>query len=299
MTKHILLLLSFTLLCSGQDAVKTPKAPADDYLKYEYHTNFFSTQAKIRTIEEGFSLWMPRHNNLKQRVREKPVDLLMIGDSIVFRWERQGKKVWEEFYGDRRAVQIGSSGDYTDHILWRLQNGGVAGASPKLTVLLIGTNNTGLRNDPPKETAYGVEAIVKELKKRLPESKILLLGIFPRGNYEAANEAQKKRLDKITNANNAVNKIIKGYADEKTVFYRDYSKVFLNEKGHVDKALMPDFVHPGEAGFRVWAKAMEPFIKEHVDARQEADPPKVKQGKIEGKEEGIGKTVYLSVDGMC
>ncbi|MFK7910845.1 MAG: GDSL-type esterase/lipase family protein [Akkermansiaceae bacterium] len=259
----------FGKLCLAAMAVACATVQAEesaqkDYLKYDYQTNFHATQAKIRTIEEGFTLWMPRHNNLKQRVRKGPVDLLMIGDSIVFRWERQGKKVWEEFYGKRRAVQIGSSGDYTDHILWRLQNGGVAGANPKLTVLLIGTNNTGLRGDPPEETAYGIFAIVQELKKRLPGSKILLLGIFPRGNYADANEKQKKRLDKITNANKAVNQIIKGYADEKTVFYRDFGSVFLNSKGHVNPALMPDYVHPGEAGFRAWGKAMEPFIKKHL-----------------------------------
>ncbi len=261
MTKLILILSAIPLLCFSQEVVQTP---ANDYLQYEYHTNFKSTQAKIRTPEEGFNLWMPRHNELKNRVRKKPVDLLMIGDSIVFRWERQGKKIWDEFYGKRRAVQIGSSGDYTDHILWRLQNGAVSGAKPKLTVLLIGTNNTGLRKDPAEETAYGIAAIIKELKKRLPDSKILLLGVFPRGNYEGANENHKKRLDQITNANNKVNAIIKGYADEKTVFYRDFSKIFLNDKGHVDKALMPDFVHPGEAGFRAWANAMEPFIKKHL-----------------------------------
>jgi beta-glucosidase len=261
MTKYILPLLTVSLLCSGQHVVQTP---ADDYLQYEYHTNFKSTQAKIRTPEEGFNLWMPHHNNLKDRVRKGPVDLLMIGDSIVFRWERHGKKAWDEFYGHRRAVQIGSSGDYTDHILWRLQNGAVTSAKPKLTILLIGTNNTGLRNDPPEETAYGISAILKELKKRLPGSKILLLGIFPRGNYASANEGHKKHLDRISNANNAVNAIIKGFADEKTVFYRDFGHIFLTDKGHIDPALMPDFVHPNEAGFRAWGNAMEPFIKEHL-----------------------------------
>ncbi|MFK7851812.1 MAG: GDSL-type esterase/lipase family protein [Akkermansiaceae bacterium] len=250
------------LFVAGLVQADTEKQNAD--LQYDYHTNFHSTQAKIRTPEEGFNLWMPRHNDLKDRVRKGPVDLLMIGDSIVFRWERQGKKVWDEFYGKRRAVQIGSSGDYTDHILWRLQNGAIAGADPKLTVLLIGTNNTGLRGDPPEETAYGIFAIVQEIRKRLPNSKILLLGIFPRGNYAEATDTHKKRLDQITHANHAVNKIIKGYADEKIIFYRDLGKVFLTPEGFVDPNLMPDYVHPGEEGFRAWGKAMEPFIKTHL-----------------------------------
>ena len=241
-----------------------PEENKIDDLKYDYHTNFKATQAKIRTPEEGFNLWMPRHNALKDRVRKGPVDLLMIGDSIVFRWERQGKKIWEKYYGHRRAVQIGSSGDYTDHILWRLQNGAVTTALPKLTVLLIGTNNTGLRSDPPEETAYGIEAIVKELRKRLPESKILLLGIFPRGNHESKNPKYHEKRKQMVAANRTVNQIIKKYADEKTVFYRDLSTTFLTTEGVVDKNLMPDFVHPSEAGFEAWAQAMEPFIKKHL-----------------------------------
>ena len=255
-------LLSLAVLtwCLGACA----ESYSDADLKWEYHTNYRATQAKIRTPEEGFNLWMPRHNELKERVRKGPVDLLMIGDSITFRWERQGKKAWEEFYGKRRAVQIGSSGDMTDHVLWRLQNGGVAGCSPKLTVLLIGTNNTGLRNDPPEETAYGVEAIVREIRKRLPESKILLLAIFPRGNGASDHEGHRKRVAAILEANNKVNAIIKGLADEKTIFYRDYGNVFLDEKGNVNPELMPDYVHPNDAGFRAWGKAMEPFIKEQL-----------------------------------
>ncbi len=240
--------------------------PEPDCLRYDYHTNFKATQAKIRTPEEGFSLWMKRHNDLKARVRKGPVDLLWIGDSIVFRWERAGRKEWEEFYGSRRAAQIGSSGDCTDHILWRLQNGGVAGAKPKLTILLIGTNNTGLRRDPPDQTAYGIEAIVKELKKRIPGGKILLLAIFPRGNAEMlkTNTKYRARAERISADNGKVNEIIKTYADDKTVFYLDIGHVFLDADGHVDKKLMPDYVHPGPEGFRAWAEAMEPVIKKHL-----------------------------------
>lgn len=259
--KSIFLVLIPLLVCSCQHK---DKSPASAYLAYDYHTNFKSTQAKIRTPEEGFNLWMPRHNALKERVRKEPVDLLMIGDSIVFRWERQGRKIWDAYYGPRRAVQIGSSGDYTDHILWRIQNGGIAGAQPKLTVLLIGTNNTGLRNDPPEETAYAIQAIIKEIRKRMPESKILLLGIFPRGNHDTDNDGRRKRLQALSDANSEVNAIIKTYADEKTIYYRDFGHVFLNKGGHVDPTLMPDYVHPGEAGYRAWAEAMEPFIREQL-----------------------------------
>jgi lysophospholipase L1-like esterase len=241
------------------------QTPANDYLQYEYHTNFKSTQAKIRTPEEGFNLWMPRHNELKNRVRKKPVDLLMIGDSIVFRWERQGKKIWDEFYGKRRAVQIGSSGDYTDHILWRLQNGAVSGAKPKLTVLLIGTNNTGHEGRPmvehggavytssAEETAEGVTAIVEMLQKKQPEMKILILAIFPRG--ADSNDAKRQKNEKA-------NHIIAKLADDKTVYFMDINDKFLEKDGTLSKEIMPDLLHPNAGGYEIWSKAIQGKVKE-------------------------------------
>ena len=179
------------------------------------------------------------------------VDLLMIGDSITHGWEGRGKKVWDEFYADRNAFNIGYSGDRTEQVIWRLQNGEVEGISPKLAVIMIGTNNTGHRQDPPKETAAGIKLIIEELKERTPKTKILLLAIFPRG---ATTD------DKLRKINAGTNEIIEGYADDKTVFFLDINKTFLEEDGTLPKSVMPDLLHPHEAGYRMWAEAMEPMI---------------------------------------
>ncbi len=247
------------ILCGCQACPEPP-----DYRQFEYHTDFRATQAKIRTPEEGFNLWMKHHNDLKARVRKGPVDLLMIGDSIVFRWERAGHDVWDAYYGERNAVQIGSSGDCTDHVLWRIQNGGLETAAPKLTILLIGTNNTWLRHDPAEETAYGIEAIIKEVKKRIPTSKILLLALLPRGKRAGVGADRLQALDDRTATNDRVNQLIQTYADGETVFYLDLGHVFLGPDGGVDPALMPDYVHPGAQGFQVWAEALEPHIKKFL-----------------------------------
>lgn len=256
--------LGMTLALAGLSCASQSNHQLRDFKQFEYHTNFRSTQAKIRTPEEGFHLWMKHHNELKARVRKGPVDLLMIGDSIVFRWERAGREVWEAYYGERNAVQIGSSGDYTDHVLWRIQNGALETADPKLTLLLIGTNNTGLRQDPAAETAYGIEAIIKEIKKRMPTSKILLLAILPRGDRAGADADRLRTLDALAATNDEVNQLIQDFADDETVFYLDLGQIFLLADGTLDPALMPDFVHPGAEGFEVWAQALEPHIKLHL-----------------------------------
>ena len=90
--------------------------------------------------------WMKRHDSFNERVKKGNVDLIFIGDSITQGWEGAGKKVWEEFYGKRNAVNLGIGGDRTQHVLWRLENGNIEGIQPKLAVLMIGTNNSGSNN---------------------------------------------------------------------------------------------------------------------------------------------------------
>lgn len=212
-----------------------------------------ATTPEVQTAAWAVKWWGPRHEQkLKDlKATKGKVDLLMIGDSITHGWETSGKKVWDEFYADRNAFNIGYSGDRTEQVVWRLQHGEVEGIAPKLAVIMIGTNNTGHREDPPKETAAGIKLIIEELRKRTPKTKILLLAIFPRG---------AKADDKLRKINDGTNEIIKGYADDKTVFFLDINKTFLEEDGTLPKSVMPDLLHPKEPGYRMWAEAMEPMI---------------------------------------
>lgn len=195
---------------------------------------------------------MKHHEDRKAWVKKPGVNLIMVGDSIVFRWGRTGKKVWDEYYAKRNAVNIGSSGDRTQHMLWHFRNGGLEGTNPKLVLVMIGTNNRGEPQNKGTDTAYGILALLKEIHKQCPESKILLMATFPRGRTPT---------DKGRIRNDQINKIIQTYADNKIVHWLDISDVFLDEKGGLIKELMPDGLHPSEKGFRVWAEAMEPTIK--------------------------------------
>jgi len=197
--------------------------------------------------------WEPRHKEKLARVAQGNVELLMIGDSITHAWENKGKKVWEEYYGHRNAVGLGFSGDRTENVLWRLQHGEVDGISPKLTVVMIGTNNTGHRMEKPEDIALGIKTILTELQTRLPNTKVLLLAIFPRS--AAATDPLRVNNDKV-------NTIIKNYADGERVFFLDINREFLDAKGELSKEIMPDLLHPHEKGYGIWAKAMESTIAE-------------------------------------
>jgi beta-glucosidase len=256
---HLALLATLVTFagCASQ-SVKSD-APPMPWEDPAYDTSLRATQAESRPgpdePENSWKLWMKHHNNRVNWVAEKPVDLLMVGDSIVFGWGRVGRPVWEKWYGERNAVNIGSSGDRTYHMLYHLQNGGLDGMkdrNPKCVVVMIGTNNRGEPDKQGADTAYGVLALLKEIHTKLPESKILLLAIFPRG--DTPDDQGRVRNDQI-------NAILKTYADNETVYWLDLEDVFVNDEGILNRKLMPDRLHPSVEGYKAWAEAMEPMIK--------------------------------------
>lgn len=194
---------------------------------------------------------VPRHKIINERAKKGDVDLLFIGDSITAGWEGAGKDVWKKYYEPRKAMNAGIGGDRTQHILWRLDNGNIDGLSPKVAVLMIGTNNLG--GNTPDDIAAGVKAIVEKLQKKLPKTQVLVLGVFPRGE-KADSDLRKKQ--------ESINNVIKGLANSKTVHYLDINAKLLKSDGSQDRALMPDLVHLSPKGYQIWAESIESKLVE-------------------------------------
>jgi beta-glucosidase len=210
------------------------------------------TPAAVVPVPQTESWWTTRHEHTLARIRQGEVDLLLIGDSITQGWDDAGRRIWDVYYGRRHAVNLGFMGDRTEHVLWRLNHGEIEGIAPQLAVVMIGTNNTGARHDPPEETAAGIQAILTTLRTRLPGTKILLLGVFPR-NVSAD--------DPLRRLNAAINNRLRAYADNQQIFFSDLSQRFLDDQGRLSQDLMPDYLHPSERGYYVWADGMEDMIR--------------------------------------
>ena len=212
---------------------------------------------------ESFSIdwWMPLH---QQKLQEKnrliaagtPPEVVFIGDSITQGWENEGRAVWQRHFAPQHALALGFGGDRTENVLWRLQQGEVDGLAPKVVVLMIGTNNSGMR--PPESTAAGVKHLLDELRQRLPKTKVLLLAIFPRG---------EKPDDYLRGVNDRVNKIIAGHADGRTVHYLDINAALLEPDGSLSKDVMPDLLHLSEKGYATWQRAMAPTLQKLLAER--------------------------------
>ena len=196
--------------------------------------------------------WRRRVASDLDLARKGSHQLVMLGDSITQSWGGAGKDVWREYWAGRNAINLGVSGDRTQHVLWRLDNGLLDALSQpdndvRCVVVMIGTNNSNGSDCTAAEIGYGIEAIVERLRRRLPEAKVLLLATFPRGARpgpqrvkNAKSSAQAKR----------------AFADDSMVVSRDIGARFLEADGTLKKAVMPDLLHLNAASYRVWAEAI-------------------------------------------
>ena len=254
-----ILALATAVLWLQFSAVAQTNAPGTNAIAVEavIHTN----TAVIPVPRTGSAT--NRQSLVLQRARENPgdYDIEFIGDSITQGWEGAGRNVWQEFYGPRKCINMGVGGDQTQHVLWRFNQGQLDGIKAKVAVVMIGTNNSnnnraGVEDYSTADILEGVQAIIQQIRTRQPDTKIILLGIFPRGQTFSAQRG------KILQINEALARL----DDGKNIFYIDFGSQLIENDGSISRTMMRDYLHPGEAGYKIWANATEPKLKELLGA---------------------------------
>jgi len=177
-------------------------------------------------------------------------DVLFMGDSITD-WlaTGAGQPVWDAFLEPLGAEDLAIGGLTTSQVLWQVETGQVALASPDVVVLMIGSNNLGLLGQSPEAVAAGITRIVEEVGEELPDTRILLLGILPRGQTPD---------DPLRTQVAEVNRLIAGLDDGDRVRFLDIGGWFLQPDGRISPDVMPDFAHPSLKGYQLYADAIGP-----------------------------------------
>jgi lysophospholipase L1-like esterase len=216
-------------------------------------------ESKLKTcipVQAPPGKWGADYHNIMLSREPKNMQIMFLGDSITMYWQNlpgveNGSKIWDKYYKPVPVGNYGISGDKTEHVLWRLTKGGdLRDVTPRVIVLLIGINNL-YQGDSPEDTAEGIKTIVYLLRNQLPQSKILLLGIFP-CNQSPADPIRGK----IKTVNSAIQKL----ADGGNIYFLDIGHVFLEKDGSISKAVLRDYIHLAEKGYARWAEAMNPCL---------------------------------------
>ena len=194
-----------------------------------------------------------RHKAINQVVADSKggVELVFIGDSITQGWESAGRPVWDASYGNRSAVNLGISGDRTEHVLWRLDHGNLKGITPQVAVVMIGPNNIGHGTHTTSEVLDGVRAVVQRIQNLSPQTAVLLLDIFPRG---AKFNVDRGRILQI-------NQALARLHDGKRVVFLPIGHVFLEDDGSISPEIMPDALHLTTQGYQRWHDAIDPTLQ--------------------------------------
>jgi lysophospholipase L1-like esterase len=204
----------------------------------------------------------PRHQRFLNIATNSDFDVLFLGDSITDlinvdddgNGNPGGKPAFAKYFDGVKIANFGISGDSTQGVLWRLQNGEGKGHKPKAVMLMIGTNNTGGASGA--EIAEGIGAIVLELRNDFPDAKIMLLAIFPRGS--GPGDSNRRKCEEA-------NKIIAKLDDQKHVFFTNINSKFLDDKGGLIGFRTSDHLHPTDVGFEIWAAAVAPTLKSWIN----------------------------------
>jgi lysophospholipase L1-like esterase len=179
---------------------------------------------------------LKRFDEIKQWVKATPYRALYLGDSITQLWD---PALWRANMAPRGVLNAGVSGDRSEHLLWRLDHGNLDGPPPKVAIVLIGTNDIG-HGRSVEDAAEGVRAVLIKLRVREPTTRILLLGLWPRG--ATPSDPFRKKVE-------AVNQLIQRCGDNKTVFYADIGGVLLDARGDLSHDISHDLLHFTAAGY--------------------------------------------------
>lgn len=197
-----------------------------------------------------------RHTTFLKRIQDAPIDLLFLGDSITRRWA-EVPQLWERYFGRYCPANFGVGGDAAQNLLWRIQNGELDSIHPRVIVLLIGTNNAPTHSGP--EIAAALHKIVAVIQKKLPQTRILLMAILPRGpqSPELAGADQPFYMDIIRAVNGELAKLDNG----DTIRFLDIGPAFIGSDGNLISAYLPDGLHLVEPGYIIWGDLMKDLLE--------------------------------------
>jgi lysophospholipase L1-like esterase len=236
------------------------QAPAAPAVKVDASAPIAKIDAATGATQAAF---LKSHESFLARGKSGPVGVLFLGDSITAGWANPARKhIWEAYYSKYQPANFGIGGDQTQHVIWRIENGELEGISPKVVVLMLGTNNSGAHS--AAEIATADKKIVQLIRTKIPTAKVLVLAVFPRGARKDANgkvtEAAIADAAKRMAVIDGVNAELAKLDDGANVRFLNINDVFLGQDGKIPFSIMPDQLHPNTAGYQLWADAMNPLL---------------------------------------
>ena len=227
-----------------------------------------SSETRSRAAGWGDRSWRDQHEDGRRFLRESGhpngADLVLLGDSITQSFGGEGRRTGQPgrtalvtALPDLVVANQGISGDRTQHLLWRLENGALAGRNPGFVAVMIGTNN--LPHDEGAEIGAGMIEVVRAVRRIAPSSVVLLHAIPPRGTEPD---------DPMRGRAALANAQARSFAEtDPRIVWIDPWPSLLDENDRPRPGFMAgDAVHFGPKGYTLWATRLQEVVRKPRDS---------------------------------
>ena len=216
--------------------------------------NLTSPNDPSKPVPGGVRWFWRMHGDYLNRTKLNNFEICFLGDSITQMWPGD---IFGKYFGKYKCANFGIGGDRCENVLLRLDDGELKDCTPKLIVLMLGTNNQGMNT--AEEIAFGVSIVVKSLQVKCPQSHILILGILPSAGtpYEKTS---------------AINDGIAKLADGKKISYFNFGAKLQDQNQKMLPNMFSDSVHLSREGYEEWGKEVAPIVNT-IMAKDPSPPP--------------------------
>lgn len=172
--------------------------------------------------------------------------IVFFGDSEIALW------VMSTSFGVLPIINKGISGDWAATAVSRF-NKDVISLSPRLVVILIGTNDLE-KNQPIASITKNIEFMVEKAKDH--KIRVVLCSLLPtRGKH-----TKNRPADQLHDINNQLIKI----SDKHRADYVDFYSLLSDQYGYFDKKYTSDGLHPNQEGYLQMAAALYPVLIKNI-----------------------------------
>jgi lysophospholipase L1-like esterase len=142
------------------------------------------------------------------------------------------------------------------NLLWHLRHGLLPASQffPKVWLILVGTNDIGMKHCSKQSTVDGIVNVAEFLQSRRPQAQILIHGLLPRGEGMVLGIMWKR----IQWINQKLQRICK----ERNWHYMESGDLFLKgSSSQLYSNRMSDGIHPRISGLKVWAPRIAEAVR--------------------------------------
>ncbi|MWV50355.1 hypothetical protein GRS96_13865 [Rathayibacter sp. VKM Ac-2803] len=164
--------------------------------------------------------------------------VLFVGDSII-----QGGS-WAEWLSASTVVDEGVGGATTADVVARLPE--LVEQAPDTVVVLVGTNDLAWHRTT-EHIVRNIETIVATFRRDLPDVRLLVISVLPRG-HEFAPQIRE------------INRHLWQFAPTAHAGYLDLWPVLAGEDGGILPQYSEDGLHLTEDGYQAWRDALGPAL---------------------------------------